>query len=167
MPIQGLVAKDRQGDGRCHLTTNTKLHLQNLRPNIKKKHQDCVQSNRFKNGYSLFTKQRYSRTPCTRVLLQKLTSSQLVKKFPAFYGIWRFNTAIITARRLSLCWARSIQSTPWNFLKIHLNIIPHLRLGLLSGLFPSGFPVKTLFAPILSLYVLHAQPNSLFSIWSL
>jgi len=26
-----------------------------------------------------------------------------------------------------------------HFLKIHLNIIPHLRLGLPSGLFPSGF----------------------------
>jgi len=25
-------------------------------------------------------------TPCSRVLLEKLTGSQLVKKFPAFYG---------------------------------------------------------------------------------
>jgi len=30
-----------------------------------------------------------------------------------------------------------------HFLKIHLNIILHLRLGLPSGLFPSGFPTKT------------------------
>jgi hypothetical protein len=30
------------------------------------------------------------------------------------------------------------------FLKIHLNIIPHLNLGLPSRLFPSGFRTKTL-----------------------
>ena len=29
----------------------------------------------------------YILTPCSRVLLEKLTGSQLVKKFPAFYGI--------------------------------------------------------------------------------
>ena len=28
----------------------------------------------------------YLLTPCSRVLLEKLTVSQLVKKFPAFYG---------------------------------------------------------------------------------
>ena len=34
-------------------------------------------------------------------------------------------------------------------LKIHLNIILHLRLGLPTGLFPSGFPTKTLYTPVL------------------
>ena len=43
------------------------------------------------------------------------------------------------------------QSSPWShFLKIHLNIIPHLHLGLPSGLFPSGFPTKTLYTLLLS-----------------
>ena len=51
-----------------------------------------------------------------------------------------------------------------HFLKIHLNIIPHLRLGLQSGLFPSGFPTKTLYTPPLSTYVLHVSPISFFSI---
>ena len=37
-----------------------------------------------------------------------------------------------------------------HFLKIHLNIILHLCLGLPSGLFPSGFPTKTLYTPLLS-----------------
>ena len=39
------------------------------------------------------------------------------------------------------------QSYPYShthFVKIHLNIILSLRLGLRSGLFPSGFPTKTL-----------------------
>ena len=35
-----------------------------------------------------------------------------------------------------------------HFLKIHNNIILHLSLGLSIGLFPSGFPTKTLYTPI-------------------
>jgi len=35
-------------------------------------------------------------------------------------------------------------------LKIHLNIILQLSLGLPVGLFPSGFPTKTLYTPVLS-----------------
>ena len=50
-------------------------------------------------------------TPWSRVLLQKLTGLQLVKKFPAFYGIRRFITALTSSRHLSLSWASSIQST--------------------------------------------------------
>jgi len=37
-----------------------------------------------------------------------------------------------------------------NFLKIHLNIIPHLGLGLPNGTFSSGFPTKTLYTLLLS-----------------
>ena len=49
--------------------------------------------------------------------------SQLVKKFPAFYGTRKFITAFTSARYLSLSWASSLQSMPpFNFLKIHLNI---------------------------------------------
>ena len=44
--------------------------------------------------------------PWSRVLLEKLTDSQLVKKFPAFYGTRRFITAFTSARHLSLFWAR-------------------------------------------------------------
>ena len=35
-----------------------------------------------------------------------------------------------------------------HFLKIHVNIILHPRLGLPSGLFPSGFPTKTLYTSL-------------------
>jgi len=44
----------------------------------------------------------YLLTPCSRVVLENLTGSQLVKKFPAFYGTRRFITAFTSARRLSL-----------------------------------------------------------------
>jgi hypothetical protein len=33
---------------------------------------------------------------CSRVLLEKLTGLQLIKKFPAFYGTRRFITALTT-----------------------------------------------------------------------
>jgi hypothetical protein len=39
----------------------------------------------------------YLFTPCSRVTLEKLTSSQLVKKLLAFYGTPRFITAFMTA----------------------------------------------------------------------
>jgi len=43
---------------------------------------------------------------------KKLTGSQLVKKFPAFYGTRKFITAFTSARHLSLSWASSIHSIP-------------------------------------------------------
>ena len=43
----------------------------------------------------------YLLTPWSRVLLEKLASLQLVKKFPAFYGTRRFLIALTSARHLS------------------------------------------------------------------
>ena len=91
-------------------------------------------------------------TPWSIVLLEKLTDLQLVKKFPAFYGTRKFITALISVRQLSLSWASPIQSiypqpTSWSSILI-LSI--HLRLGLPSGLLPSGFPTKTLYTPLSS-----------------
>jgi hypothetical protein len=86
----------------------------------------------------------YLLTPWSRVLLQKLTGLQLVKKFPAFYGTRRFITAFTSARHLSLSWASLIRSilphpTSWLFI---LPLYSHLHLGPLSSLFHSGFPTK-------------------------
>jgi len=90
-------------------------------------------------------------TPWSGVLLEKLTGSQLVKTFPALYGTRRFITAITRAHHLP--YPEPDQSSPcrpFHFLKVHLNTSSHLRLGLPSGPFPSGFPTKALYTPILS-----------------
>ena len=91
------------------------------------------------------------------LILEKLTGSQPVKKFPTFYGTRRFITAFRSARQLSLSSASSIQCVPphptsWRSILI---LSSHLRPGLPSVLFPSGFPTKTLYTPLLSPYMLH------------
>ena len=93
----------------------------------------------------------YLLTPRCRVL-EKLTGLQLVKKFPAFYGTRRFITALTSVRHLSLSCASPIQSTyphPTSW-RSSLILSTHLRLGLPSVFFPSGFPTKTLYAPLSS-----------------
>ena len=94
----------------------------------------------------------YLFTPWCRVLLEKLTGVQLVKKFPEFHGTRRFITALTSVCCLSPSWASPIQSiyphpTSWRSILI---LSTHLRLGLPSGLFPSGFPTKTLYTPVSS-----------------
>ena len=89
----------------------------------------------------------YLFTPWCRVLLEKLTGLQLVKKFSAFHGPRRFITALTSVRHLSLSWACPIQSiyphpTSWRSILI---LSTHLRLGL-----PSGFHSKTLYTPLSS-----------------
>ena len=84
--------------------------------------------------------------------LLKIMGSQLVKKFLVFYGTQRFITTFTIARHLSPSSVRLIQymrphPTYWRSILISSS---HLCLGLPSGLFPSGFPTKTLYTPLLS-----------------
>jgi len=104
----------------------------------------------------------YLLTPWCRVLPEQLTGLQLVKKFPALHGTRRFITALTSVRHLSLSWTRPIQSiyphpTSWRSILI---LSTYLRLGLPSGLLPSGFPTKTLY---INTYLLHGAESFLNS----
>ena len=90
-------------------------------------------------GINLYT---YLLTAWCRVLFEKLTGLQLVKKFPAFHRTRRFITALTSVRHLSLSWASPIQSiyphsTSW---RSTLILSTYLRLGLPSGSFPPVSP---------------------------
>ena len=62
-------------------------------------------------------------TPWSKFLLDKQKGSKPVMKFPAFHVNRRLISVLTRDRRLSLSWARSIQSLPLpsHFLKIHFN----------------------------------------------
>ena len=124
--------------------------------------QSTIKSNVSSFCNILYSLKTYLFTPWRSVLLEKLIGSQLVKKFPAFYGTRRFITAFTSARHLSLSWAGSVHPphpTSWRSILI---MSSHLRLGLPSGLFPSGFPTETLYTPLLPQMLL-APPLSFFT----
>ena len=94
----------------------------------------------------------HSLTPCSRVLLENLTDSHLVKKFPALYGTLKFITSLTrSARHLSLSWAKSIQSMPprptsWRSISILFPSTPgssKFSKWSLSLRFPHQTPVYT------------------------
>jgi len=68
----------------------------------------------------------------------------------------------------SLSWARWIQSTPFHliFLNHSLTLFSHLRLGLSSGLFPSGFPTQIFMHFSFHPCVLHSPPIPSSFTWS-
>ena len=74
------------------------------------------------------------------------------QEIPHIYGTWRFITEFTRPHQLSLSWATSIQSNPRHPTSRSSILILslHLRHSLPSGLFTSGFPIKTLYAPPLS-----------------
>ncbi|PNF42139.1 hypothetical protein B7P43_G10280 [Cryptotermes secundus] len=84
-------------------------------------------------------------------LLEELPILQLLKNFPAFYGTRMFITMFTRALHWSLSSARSIQSIPSHPISLRsiLLLFTHLRLGLPSGLFPSGIPMHSSSPPFL------------------
>ena len=99
-------------------------------------------------------------------LLKKLTSPELVKKFPLIIVNRRLISVVTRARYLSLSWTRLIQSIPSHFLKIHLNIIlssaPGYSKWSLSLRIQHQNPLHTFH----NSFVLHTPPISFFYIWS-
>jgi len=82
-------------------------------------------------------------------LLEKLTVSQLVRKIPN--TLWNKNVHYRNHNsppRVPIqSYINPVHAPTHYFRKINLTLTSHLRLGLPSGLFPSGFPTKTLYAP--------------------
>ena len=95
----------------------------------------------------------YLLTPWCRVLLEKLTGLQLVKKFPAFHGTRRFITALTSFSHLSILGQPNPVHIPTShLLKIHPNIIhpstPRSLQWSLSLRFPHQDPIHPLSSPI-------------------
>jgi len=87
------------------------------------------------------------------VFLEKLTVTQLLKKFLAFSRIWRFITMFTKACHWSLFLSKinSVHTLPPYFPKMHSNIIlSTTRSSKWSYVFPSGFLTKTLYVFLIS-----------------
>ena len=90
------------------------------------------------NNKILYETLTYLLTPWCRILLEKLTGLQLVKKLPAFHGTRRFITALTSFRHLSLSWASPIQSiythpTSWRsilILSVNLRLVGPCHHGM-------------------------------------
>jgi hypothetical protein len=81
-------------------------------------------------------------------LLEKPVIVQPLKNFPAFYGIRRFITVFTRALHWSLSWVTSMQSILSRPISLRSILIlsTHLRIGIPSCLFPSGYPTNILYA---------------------
>ena len=109
----------------------------------------------------------YPGPPMEWILLEKLTGPQPVKKFPTFYGTWKYATAFTTACQPPLSWTGPMQPTTfhpttWSSVLI---LSSYLQLDLTSGIFSSIFPSKLCIYLSCLPHVPHALSISFFVIW--
>ena len=138
----------------CHINRLFKLVHKSHRndPTRRLALEDCVWGALLVKIWLEFVREKIIlHTPWRRALLEKLTGSHLVKKFPTFHGTRWFITTFTSARHLSLSWARLIQPMPPHLTSWRSSLIlSYLHLSILSGLFLSRFPTKILYTPVLS-----------------
>jgi hypothetical protein len=105
-----------------------------------------ISAQRKLHGYYLLT---YSMKQSPSWESNRFIASQEISRI-----LWnpKAHNAFIIARHLSLYSASPIQSIPPHPTSRRSTLIlsSHLRLGLPIGLFPSGFPTKTLYTPLFS-----------------
>ena len=102
----------------------------------------------------------YLLTPWSRVILEKITGSQIVKKFPAFYGTRRFVTAFTSARHLSQI--DPVHAPISNFLKTRPIYVWVFQVVSFPQVSPTNPCIRLSSLP----YVLHSSPLTFFSILS-
>jgi len=110
----------------------------------------------------------YLLTPWCRVLLEQLTGFAVSQEIPHISPNPKAHYRTHKRPPPVSILASPIQSiyphpTSWRFILI---LSTHLRLGLPSGLFPSGFPTRPYRPPSPHPYAPHTQPISFFSILS-
>lgn len=93
-------------------------------------------------------------------LMITICLTQVLKNLPKSYGMQRYITVFTRACHWPLSWANLIQSIPPRliFLRQILIFFPHVRVGLPSCLFPSGFPLNTYMCSSSVPRMLHAMP---------
>jgi len=93
--------------------------------------------------FILFT---YLFTPWYSILFEKDTATQLVKKYPAFLWNPKVHYRVYKSPPLDsvLSQLNPVRPIDSYLPKAHFILSSHLRLGLPSGLLPSGLPTKTL-----------------------
>ena len=99
------------------------------------------------NGKCLSLKYKYLLIPWS-IVLNRISASQEISRIlwnqKVHYGIHKCPPSVPVMSQLD-----PVHTPTSNFLKI-LILSSHLRLGLPSGLFPSGFPIKTQYTSFLS-----------------
>ena len=90
--------------------------------------------------------------PWSRLLFEKLTGSQLVKKFSQHFMEPDSSLPVYTCPLPVhiLSQLDPVHNPHTTYFKSILILFSHPCLGLASGLFPSGFPTKTLYTPLIS-----------------
>jgi hypothetical protein len=93
----------------------------------------------------------YRTNSVNRILFEKLTGSQLIKKYLAFYGTQRFIIGFTNAHHLYLEPGQSTSCLSIPFLEDpFLIFFSHLCLSVASALLPTGLSTKIFYTPFLS-----------------
>ena len=147
------VSADPDGRRLCHRSDTW-----TCRPQQQNNYSKCKTSSSLLQTTKL--QLTYLLTPWSRVLLEKLINSQLVKKFPAFMELEVPSTCPYPEPAWSSpCHHIPFPEDPSNYPPIYVRVFQVVS-------FPQVSPSKLCIHIYSPTHMLHAPPNSFFSIWS-